>query len=461
MTVGGVDIVTYTAGTVPTWLTGSGVSVASGVGVSNAVGVGAAVEPAAGVPCLVTVVDAAEAVPTDGVATAVVVGPMPPGGGVTGTPPPPGGGVAVRKPGPPLSAPEDELAVVVLVVLVEVASAIPPAGAGWPLQATRLATVRITRRCRARSIPSVSPPGRCVGATSIPPVLSRLACDYLLSFTERRYVRSRCAVDWLPATTVLRAGRQRLTTFSYELGDAAAPRGHALLVFHAGQDQSKVWATYLVVPPVIMDFAKYLPPMLASLAPMAGMGAGSAVPMPPVPEEVDGMATVRRLALARGDDLLDAGTIDVTAMDRMMLATAEAAQRYYDAYSTHIRTIPSAPVAVQALQAIDEDASAYRAMPEGERLGELSKLIGKLRYAMSGHDEHLAKEAIQQIQALGSSLPSKYRAEDLLSAAQQEGAQADRLASLYMDRCFKLFREEYEALPELEAQIRELREGGS
>ncbi|MGI8912712.1 MAG: hypothetical protein ACR2JY_02795 [Chloroflexota bacterium] len=249
-----------------------------------------------------------------------------------------------------------------------------------------------------------------------------------------------------------------MTTFHYELGDAVAPRGHALLMFRSEQGEAGVWVTYLVVPPVVMDFAKYLPPMLASLAPMANMGGSSAVPMPPVPERLDSPAAVRRLAMARGDDLLDAGTINVAAMDTMMLATAEVAQRYHDAYVSHLRTIPEpSSVPIQVLAQTDEDVAGYRAMSEGELLNELSKLVGKLRYAAIGADQLLADEARRQIKGIGTLLPSKYRVEELLAAAQDQGERADRLTALCLDRCYKLLREEYESLPALETQIRELR----
>ena len=248
-----------------------------------------------------------------------------------------------------------------------------------------------------------------------------------------------------------------LTTFTYELGDAHAPRGHALLVFHPRQGGPGVWVTYLVIPPVTMDFTKYLPPMLASFAPVAAqMGGSSAVPMPPMPEQLESMAAVRRLAVARGDDLLDAGSIDVAAIDQLMLATAEAAQRYHDAYTSYVRTVPEAPaLEVRQASALDEDEVLYQALSESERLGELSKLVGKLRYAIDGKDDRLAAEAKRQIQALGRVLPAKYRVDDLLTAASG-GPNADRLAALYVERCFKLYREEYELLPDLEAQIQEL-----
>ncbi|HEV7216744.1 MAG TPA: hypothetical protein VGP33_16680 [Chloroflexota bacterium] len=248
-----------------------------------------------------------------------------------------------------------------------------------------------------------------------------------------------------------------MTTFHYELGDATAPRGHALLAFRSEGGDAGIWATYLVVPPIVMDFAKYLPPMLASLAPMASMGGSSSVPMPPVPERMDSIAAVRRLALARGDDLLDAGAVDVTAMEQMMLATAEVAQRYHDAYVSHLRTIPEpSATPVQVLSQVDEDIAVYRAMSEGDLLGELSKLVGKLRYAALSSDQYLAEEAERQIHAIGSLLPPKYRIDDLLGVARERGERAERLTSLRLDRCYKLLREEYEALPQVEAQIREL-----
>jgi hypothetical protein len=250
-----------------------------------------------------------------------------------------------------------------------------------------------------------------------------------------------------------------MSTFQYDLGDATAPRGHALLVFRPEQGEPGVWVTYLIVPPIVMDFAKYLPPMLASLAPMASMGGNSCVPMPPVPEHMDSIAAVRRLAMTRGDDLLDAGTVNVAAIDRLMLATAEAAQRYYDAYMSHVRTIPEPAATVQVLSQVDEDVAGYRAMTEAELLGELSKLVGKLRYAATGADQHLAAEAKRQIQAVGTLLPAKYRVDELLAAAQGQNASADRLTSLCLERSYKLLREEYEALPTIEAQIRELKSG--
>ncbi|MCL4508593.1 MAG: hypothetical protein M1296_03575 [Chloroflexi bacterium] len=248
--------------------------------------------------------------------------------------------------------------------------------------------------------------------------------------------------------------------FTYLLGNPSAPRGHALLLLRSERGDPGVWATYLVVTPITMDFTKYLPPMFASFAAMAPQSAAAAVPMPPIPERLDSEVAVRRLAEARGDDLLDGGTVDTQAVDRLMLVTAEAAQRYHDAYVAYLRTVPETPAVVaQEVQSLSADElTAFQALTEGEQLSELSKLVGKLRYAVSGHDIYHAAEARRQITALASLLPPKYRIDDLLGAAQRDDATADRLTELYLERCFKILHEEYEQLPALEARIKELGE---
>ena len=53
-------------------------------------------------------------------------------------------------------------------------------------------------------------------------------------------------------------------TMRFELGDPDLPRGHALLYFRDPQEPLRVWATYLVVPPIAMDIGKYIPPLLAA-----------------------------------------------------------------------------------------------------------------------------------------------------------------------------------------------------
>ena len=51
---------------------------------------------------------------------------------------------------------------------------------------------------------------------------------------------------------------------SFERGDPQRPKGHALAYFRTRSEPDKVYATYIIVLPVSVDFAKYVPPFLTS-----------------------------------------------------------------------------------------------------------------------------------------------------------------------------------------------------
>jgi hypothetical protein len=99
-------------------------------------------------------------------------------------------------------------------------------------------------------------------------------------------------------------------------------------------------------------------------------------------------------------------------------------------------------------------------MTEKERIGELAKLTGQLRYAVDGGDEHLIRATATQVDKLGAHLPEKYRVGEFLAAARRPGLAGRRLAELYIDRCYRLSNEEYEALGTIDREITEL-EGSS
>jgi len=72
----------------------------------------------------------------------------------------------------------------------------------------------------------------------------------------------------------------------FDIGDSNRPKGHALVYFRDNLDSEKVYATYVVVFPLPVNIAKYVPPFLASTLGTASMADISSFPMPPVPEEV-------------------------------------------------------------------------------------------------------------------------------------------------------------------------------
>ncbi len=54
----------------------------------------------------------------------------------------------------------------------------------------------------------------------------------------------------------------------FDQGNQAQPRGHAILYYRSGNE---ILATYMVILPLKVDFAKYIPPVLASQVKAQGL----------------------------------------------------------------------------------------------------------------------------------------------------------------------------------------------
>lgn len=242
---------------------------------------------------------------------------------------------------------------------------------------------------------------------------------------------------------------------TFERGDRSAPKGHALLYFRALHDPDAVWATYLVVPPIMMDLAKYVPPLFASQVPLQTSVGPTAYPLPPIPEQVAGLSWLREVARARDDDLLDGGTLDPGDVQRLMLATIEAAQSYGTLYAEWAARAPE-PAEEALPDEVDVDDLLYSVMSDSERVGKLAKLLGTLRYAVEGADRQAIEDTAREMEKVGRHLEARYRVEALLRAARQPGEVGWRLAQLYIERAYKLAAEDYAALEAIEQQIGQL-----
>lgn len=257
---------------------------------------------------------------------------------------------------------------------------------------------------------------------------------------------------------------------TFELGDASAPRGHAIAYFRSGTD---ILATYILILPISMDMGKYLPPLLASqLGGMAGdlMGGGmSSFAAPPVPEKVESVAYLERLAQARGDDLIAGGSIGVGDVSAAMNEAAQVVQEYNSLYEQN----GAAPAQAQVddtpqgdLRAIDESQPAdggtpvehvlFELMNDRDKLSELSKLVGTMRFACERDDRVLVKETDASIAALERLLPERYWTAKVRAAAKDVSASGATLAQLYMERCYKLIDEDFSAVEGIEKQIGEI-----
>jgi hypothetical protein len=244
---------------------------------------------------------------------------------------------------------------------------------------------------------------------------------------------------------------------SFERGDRTAPVGHALIYFRSGD--GSILGSYIIIPPIQMDFSKLLPPVFSTM--MQGIDFGSevgATPLPPIPETVSSVEYLQNLAQQREDDLIFGGNVG-----DLMSATAElgeASQAYYRLYAdAHpIETPPgiTEPSAVGGLGTAERyTAERYSEMNQQEQLTELSMLTGRLRDSLSnGHPD---PEVEQQMRALAEVMPGKYRVSDLIEVASIPGERGQRLAELFIERSYKLLHEEYLDLERIDRDIAETR----
>ena len=263
----------------------------------------------------------------------------------------------------------------------------------------------------------------------------------------------------------------------FDRGDSQHPRGHALLYFRVDTEPDKVYATYVVTLPVKSDLTKYVPPFLASHLGNMPLSDLSAFAMPPVPEAVNSFEELERLSQLREDDLVYGGSMFSFDLPRMMETATEAVQVYSSLCSEALGMI-STP-AEGAAEAIGEElretleaAAApetepepepddslnvnevlFSFMSESDKLGELSRLLGRLRFAVDGADRSEADEVGAEITVLARHLPENFKVSDLLDVAKDNSERSSQLAKLYIDRCFRLSAGDAGAATELDAQI--------
>ena len=257
----------------------------------------------------------------------------------------------------------------------------------------------------------------------------------------------------------------------FDRGQHDSPAGHALLYFKVDTEPDKVYASYVVTLPIKADLTKYVPPFLASHLGGLPLNDLSAFAMPPVPEPVDGYERLELLSRQRGDDLVYGGSVFSFDLPRLMEAVSDAVSSYAELYAASGKA--AAPAGELAEAAADEAAAApeetldasfnvnevlFSFMSEGDKLSELSRLLGQLRFAVEGGDGAAAAEAGEEIQALARHLPDDFQVANLLAAAADTSERSSELAKLYLDRCFRLSDGDTAQAAELERQIRLLQE---
>ncbi len=236
---------------------------------------------------------------------------------------------------------------------------------------------------------------------------------------------------------------------NFERGDANSPRGHALVYFRDTANPDTVSATYLILLPVSVDLQKYVPPFLAGQLPMGGEADLSAFAFPPAPEPVDSYEFLVSVAEARGDDLIFAGSKPLADAANMMGVIGEILSEYGDRYRIGAPSTPAIGVSSDAATAVPGqpeftvDDVMYAMMSEADQLGELTKLTGRLRFAAEGGDHDTAGEATAHMRAIAAHVADNRNINLLIDAALDKTEAGGKLAQLYLERAYALYREDY------------------
>ena len=100
----------------------------------------------------------------------------------------------------------------------------------------------------------------------------------------------------------------------------------------------------------------------------------------------------------------------------------------------------------------------YEFMGESDKLSELSKLVGKLRFASEGwegfYDRAMIEEVESEILSLSMYLPDKYKIQAVMQSAKLWSDSGSVLTQLYLERCYKLYEEDYIELQKIEDKIK-------
>ena len=174
-------------------------------------------------------------------------------------------------------------------------------------------------------------------------------------------------------------------------GAASNPKGHAL-VFFEDSASGAYYASYVVLLPITVDVSKYVPPFLMNQVGELGAGDMNAFAFPPAPEPVTDLEYLLQLSDQRSDDLIDAGTIRPSDVTDSMMKVNEIVEEYLQIYEDIFGTFSSDQ------SEIDESSSEsnhttgvnddlYSLMGASDRLSELTKLVGKLRYSIQTEEE--------------------------------------------------------------------------
>ena len=95
-------------------------------------------------------------------------------------------------------------------------------------------------------------------------------------------------------------------------------------------------------------------------------------------------------------------------------------------------------------------------MSEKDKLSEISKLIGKLQFAVEGKDSDQIQETEFEIQNISSYFPEEYKIGSILHLVKNNSLNSSKLIQLYIERCYKLADNDVDGVLLLDKAIDEM-----
>lgn len=238
----------------------------------------------------------------------------------------------------------------------------------------------------------------------------------------------------------------------FEKGDATRPRGHALAYFTSSGDPGEIWATYLIVLPITVDVAKYVPPFLMNQMGDLGPKDLSAFAFPPSPERLPDRQHLQQLADLREDDILFGGAVGAGDVSSAMFVINELLQAYAQLYSD-TAIVSDAGDDQESPDQAGVSEVLYGLMSVSDRLGELTRLIGRLRYAVDGNEDSQIRETEAEILLLSRQLPDELHIPRMVAAVKESDPRGAQLADLYLKRSYHLVQESFVEMGRIDRQI--------
>ena len=142
-----------------------------------------------------------------------------------------------------------------------------------------------------------------------------------------------------------------------------------------------------------------------------------------------------------------------------MMSVNETMESYADVYLQSIPQQEIEPISTENPSNLRVNEVLYGLMGDTDKLNELTRLAGQLRFALEGGDDKTVKQVEGDLLGLANFMPDNNKIYRLVETIKSEGNASVKLAELYLKRCFHLVQEEYIKLGELESEIRSLESG--